>query len=165
MSANANNDHETIDLTLKVWRQRSQGAPGQFETHEMKGVSVHSSFLEMLDVLNSTLVADGKEPVVFDHDCREGICGMCGMMVNGRAHGGQDGTTICQVHMRSFKDGDHVYIEPWRARAFKVMKDLVMDRGVLDRLIEAGGFVSTNAGSAPEANSTPVSWRQILRPL
>lgn len=160
MSANANNDHETIDLTLKVWRQRSQGAPGQFETHPMPGVSVHSSFLEMLDVLNAKLVAEGKEPVVFDHDCREGICGSCGVVVNGKAHGAEDETATCQLHMRKFRNGDTIFVEPWRAEAFPVVRDLMVDRSSFDRVMAAGGFVSANTGSPPDANATPIPGEQ-----
>ena len=147
---------ETMHLTLKVWRQGGSGQKGTLETHEAPDVSPDMSFLEMLAVVNERLALSGKEPIAFDHDCREGICGMCGAVVNGRAHGHERGTTLCQLHMRHFKDGDVVVIEPWRSRAFPVVRDLVVDRGALDRLIMAGGFVSVNVGSAPEANTLPV---------
>jgi succinate dehydrogenase / fumarate reductase iron-sulfur subunit len=144
---------EKLNLTLKIWRQKNASSPGSLETYEMKDVSTHMSFLEMLDVLNEKLTAEGKDPVAFDHDCREGICGTCGMMINGRPHGPMKATTTCQLHMRSFKDGDTIVIEPFRAKAFPVLKDLVVDRSSFDRIIQAGGFISANAGSAPEANS------------
>jgi succinate dehydrogenase iron-sulfur subunit len=140
-------------LTLKVWRQRSAKDPGRFETYEAPNVSPHMSFLEMLDVVNEDLIDRGEEPIAFDHDCREGICGSCGMMINGVAHGPQRATATCQLHMRFFKDGDTITIEPWRALAFPVIKDLVVDRGALDRVVQAGGYISVSTGSAPEANS------------
>ena len=143
-------------LTLHVWRQASPNAAGKFVTYEANDVSPDMSFLEMLDVVNEGLVAEGKEPIAFDHDCREGICGSCGMMINGIAHGPMKATATCQLHMRHFRDGDVIWVEPWRARAFPVVKDLVVNRGALDRIIAAGGFVSVNTGSAPEANSIPV---------
>ncbi len=146
----------TINLTLKIWRQRQGEKKGAFETFEARGISTDSSFLEMLDVVNENLTLSGREPVAFDHDCREGICGMCGAVVNGRAHGPEAGTTLCQLHMRHFQDGDTIAIEPFRARAFKVIKDLAVDRGAFDSIIQAGGFISVNTGSSPEANSTPV---------
>jgi succinate dehydrogenase / fumarate reductase iron-sulfur subunit len=146
-----------ISLTLKVWRQTENADKGRFETHELKDISTDMSFLEMLDVLNEALTRAGKAPVAFDHDCREGICGTCGAVVNGRPHGPEKGTTLCQLHMRHFSDGDELVIEPWRSRAFPVIKDLVVDRGALDQIIIAGGYISVNAGSAPEANSLPVS--------
>ncbi|MBI5845655.1 MAG: succinate dehydrogenase/fumarate reductase iron-sulfur subunit [Deltaproteobacteria bacterium] len=145
-----------INLTLKVWRQASGSKKGAFETIEAREISTDSSFLEMLDKVNEELTLKGREPIAFDHDCREGICGMCGAVVNGRAHGPEKGTTLCQLHMRHFSDGDTIAIEPFRARAFKVIKDLVVDRGAFDTIIQAGGFVSVNTGSAPEANSIPV---------
>lgn len=145
-----------INLTLKVWRQDGGAKKGSFETIEARGISTDSSFLEMLDVVNENLTLSGREPIAFDHDCREGICGMCGAVVNGRAHGPEKGTTLCQLHMRHFSDGDTIAIEPFRARAFKVIKDLVVDRGAFDSIIQAGGFISVNTGSAPEANSIPV---------
>jgi len=146
-----------MDLTLKVWRQPNADAPGKLETYPAKEVSPDMSFLEMLDFVNEELTLAGKEPIAFEHDCREGICGCCGAVVNGRAHGGHEGTTLCQLHMRHFNDGDTVVIEPFRARAFRVLKDLIVDRGSFDELIAAGGFVSVKTGSAPEANSTPVA--------
>jgi len=146
-----------MDLTLKVWRQPRADTPGKLESYPAKNVSPDMSFLEMLDFVNEELTLDGKEPIAFEHDCREGICGCCGAVVNGRAHGGHSGTTLCQLHMRHYKDGDTIIIEPWRARAFKVIKDLVVDRTPLDLLIQAGGFVSVKTGSAAEANSIPIS--------
>jgi succinate dehydrogenase / fumarate reductase iron-sulfur subunit len=147
---------KTINLTLKVWRQPGPNQKGRFEVYEAKGINVDMSFLEMLDVVNESLQLEGKDPIAFDHDCREGICGMCGAVVNGRAHGPLKGTTLCQLHMRHFKDGDVVVIEPFRSRAFPVIKDLVIDRSAFDEIIIAGGYISVNAGSAPEANSIPV---------
>jgi len=145
-----------MNLTLKVWRQKDSRSEGRLETYEAKNVLEDMSFLEMLDVVNEGLIASGQEPIAFDSDCREGICGTCSMMINGRAHGGQRGTTVCQLHMRHFKDGDTIIIEPWRARPFPVLKDLVTDRGAFDRIIQAGGFVSVNTGGTPDANSLPV---------
>jgi succinate dehydrogenase / fumarate reductase, iron-sulfur subunit len=145
-----------MNLELHVWRQAGAQAKGGFVQYDPRGVSPHMSFLEMLDVVNEELVAKGETPIAFDHDCREGICGSCGMMINGVAHGPMKGTATCQLHMRSFRDGDTVWIEPWRSRAFPVLRDLCVDRGALDRIIGAGGFVSVNTGSAPEANSVPV---------
>lgn len=147
---------KTINLTLKVWRQ-GRGEPiGRLETHEAKNISTDMSFLEMLDVVNEKLTKSGKEPIAFDHDCREGICGMCGAVVNGRPHGSLKETTLCQLHMRHFKDGETIVIEPWRARAFPVIKDLVVDRSALDKIIQAGGYVSVNTGGAPDANAIPI---------
>ena len=145
-----------MKLTLHIWRQKSRTAPGQMATYPIDGVSPDMSFLEMLDVLNERLIREGQEPVAFDHDCREGICGSCAMMINGLAHGPERGTTTCQLHMRSFADGAHIYVEPWRARAFPVVKDLVCDRAAFDRIIQAGGFVSVNTGGAPDGNALPV---------
>jgi len=145
-----------MNLTLKIWRQKSAKDPGGFEIYPVKDISTHMSFLEMLDVLNEKLLSEGKDPVAFDHDCREGICGTCGMMINGRPHGPMKATTTCQLHMRSFQEGDTIVIEPFRARAFPVIRDLVVDRSAFDRIIQAGGYVSVNTGSAPEANSIPV---------
>lgn len=145
-----------MNLTLKVWRQKNAKSSGKFETYPAKNVSPDMSFLEMLDVVNEDLIKDGKEPIAFDHDCREGICGMCSMYINGRAHGPNKGVTTCQLHMRSFKDGDTVIIEPWRASAFPVLRDLVVDRRAFDTIQHAGGFISVNTGSAPDANSIPV---------
>jgi len=148
---------KTIHLTLKVWRQQGSKARGKFETYEARDISTDMSFLEMLDVVNEKLTLEGKDPIAFDHDCREGICGMCGTVVNGRAHGPEKGTTLCQLHMRHFSDGDMITIEPWRARAFKVIKDLVVDRSAFDQLIQAGGYVSVNTGGAQDANCIPIS--------
>ena len=145
-----------MDLTLYVWRQKNGNDKGSFKRYEVKNVSADSSFLEMLDLLNEDLILKGEEPVAFEHDCREGICGACSMVINGRPHGPQRLTTTCQLHMRKFKDGDTIYIEPWRAAAFPVVKDLVVDRSALDHVGQAGGFVSVNTGSAPEANNLPV---------
>ncbi len=143
-------------LRLRIWRQDGPGSAGRFVDYELEDVSPHASFLEMLDILNERLEEQGERPVAFEHDCREGICGSCGMMVNGVAHGPSPRTATCQLHMRSFKDGDTIQIEPWRSRAFPVLRDLVVDRGALDRIIQAGGYVSVPTGSAPEANLTPV---------
>jgi succinate dehydrogenase / fumarate reductase, iron-sulfur subunit len=146
-------------LTLNVWRQPSQKAKGFFVTYEANDVSEEMSFLEMLDVVNEEIIAKGDMPIAFDHDCREGICGMCGLMINGIAHGPSRGTATCQLHMRSFKDGDAIWIEPWRSAGFPVLRDLVVNRGALDRIIAAGGYVSVNTGSAPDANAVPVPKR------
>jgi succinate dehydrogenase / fumarate reductase iron-sulfur subunit len=146
-----------MKLTLKVWRQRNSQSSGKMVTYELDGVSADSSFLEMLDMLNEKLLHESEEPVAFDHDCREGICGMCGLVINGIAHGPERATTTCQLHMRHFKDGDTIVIEPWRARAFPVLKDLVVDRTALDRIVQAGGYVSVSTGSAPDGNAIPVS--------
>jgi succinate dehydrogenase / fumarate reductase, iron-sulfur subunit len=143
-------------IILHIWRQRNASEKGRMVRYEVPNVSEHMSFLEMLDVLNEDLIAKGEEPVAFDHDCREGICGMCGCMVNGVAHGPLPGTTLCQLHMRHFKDGDELYLEPWRAVAFPVVKDLVVDRTAFDRLIAAGGFISVSTGSAPDGNAVLV---------
>lgn len=145
-----------MDLTLQVWRQRSPRDSGRMMQYAARGINPDMSFLEMLDVVNEGLVEKGEEPIVFDHDCREGICGSCGFMINGIAHGPQRGTTVCQLHMRHFKNGDTLYVEPWRARAFPVIKDLVVDRGAFDRIIAAGGYISVPTGSAPEGNMIPV---------
>jgi succinate dehydrogenase / fumarate reductase iron-sulfur subunit len=147
---------KTLNVTLKVWRQNGPDDEGHFETHELHGVSDEASFLEMLDQLNEKLNAEGIEPITFDHDCREGICGTCSLMINGEAHGPQLGTATCQLHMRKFKDGDTITIEPWRAGAFPVLKDLMVDRSPFDRIIEAGGFITVATGSAPDANIIPV---------
>ena len=146
-----------MNLTLHVWRQPDRNAEGRFVTYQATNISPDASFLEMLDVVNETLIEKGEEPIHFEHDCREGICGSCGMMINGEAHGPVPGTATCQLHMRHFADGDAVRIEPWRSRAFPVIKDLIVDRGPLDKIIQAGGFISVNTGSAPEANDTPIS--------
>jgi succinate dehydrogenase / fumarate reductase iron-sulfur subunit len=144
-------------LTLHVWRQRNGRAEGQFVKYDMPNASEDMSFLEMLDVLNEGLVAQGQDPVAFDHDCREGICGMCGFVINGVPHGPERGTTACQLHMRKFKDGDELWIEPWRASAFPVLKDLSVNRSAFDRIIQAGGFISVHTGSAPDGNALPIA--------
>ena len=146
---------ETINVTLKVWRQEGPDVAGQFETHH-QAISTDASFLEMLDLLNEQLNDSGREPVAFESDCREGICGTCGVMINGRAHGPQKATATCQLHMREFRDGDEITIEPFRAAGFPVVRDLAVDRSPLDRIIEAGGFISVNTGAASDANLTPV---------
>ncbi|WP_199415132.1 succinate dehydrogenase/fumarate reductase iron-sulfur subunit [Chitinophaga silvisoli] len=146
-----------MNLTLKVWRQKNAEAKGNFENYQVSEISSEMSFLEMFDVLNERLINEGKEPIAFDHDCREGICGMCSMHINGRAHGPWEGTTTCQLHMRAFKDGDTITVEPWRAGAFPVIKDLTVHRAAFDRIMEAGGFVSVNTGNAQDANNIPVA--------
>lgn len=148
--------NKTINLKLKIWRQESKAASGAFQTCDTGPISTDMSFLEMLDVVNEGLTRKGEEPVAFDHDCREGICGMCGAVVNGQAHGHQKGTTLCQLHMRHFKDGDTIVIEPFRSRAFPLIKDLVVDRSAFDALIAEGGYVSVNTGGAIEANTIPI---------
>jgi succinate dehydrogenase / fumarate reductase iron-sulfur subunit len=145
-----------IDITIKVWRQQGPCAKGGFETYHAANISTDMSFLEMIDVVNEQLTLDNREPIAFDHDCREGICGMCGAVVNGRAHGPEKGTTLCQLHMRHFSSGDTIVIEPWRAKAFPVIKDLVVDRSAFDQIIIAGGYISVNTGGAPDANAVPV---------
>jgi succinate dehydrogenase iron-sulfur subunit len=145
-----------MHLTLKVWRQAAPNAEGRFATYEARDISADMSFLELLDVINEGLTEKGEAPIAFDHDCREGICGSCGMMINGVAHGPMRATTACQLHMRSFDDGAVILVEPWRARAFPVIRDLCVDRGAFDRIIQAGGFISANTGSAPDGNAMPV---------
>lgn len=145
-----------MNLTLKVWRQKNRKTEGKFETYKAEGVSPDMSFLEMIDVVNEDLLHKNVEPIAFDHDCREGICGSCSMYINGRAHGPLKGVTACQLHMRSYNDGDTITIEPWRANAFPVIKDLVVDRSAFDRIQQAGGYVSVNTGSVPDANATPI---------
>src|SRR5438445_7279404 len=145
-----------MNLTLRVWRQKNSTSPGRFESYEARNMIPDMSFLEMLDVVNEELMARGEEPIAFDSDCREGICGTCSLVINGVPHGGQKGTTVCQLHLRHFKDGDTITIEPWRARAFPVVKDLVVDRNAFDRIVQAGGFVSVSTGGVPDANSIPV---------
>lgn len=145
-----------MKITLRVWRQEGPTDPGRFETYPSNDVNPHMSFLEMLDVVNEDLIAQKKRPIAFDHDCREGICGMCGMVINGVPHGPDRGTTTCQLHMRRFHDGDTITIEPWRAKAFPVVQDLVVDRSAMDRIVQAGGFISVRTGSAPDANAIPV---------
>src|SRR5687767_14612700 len=146
----------TMNLTLHVWRQKSRESDGGFVTYKATNISPDASFLEMLDVVNEELIANNEEPIHFEHDCREGICGSCGMMINGTAHGPLSGTATCQLHMRHFTDGEDVWIEPWRARSFPVIKDLIVDRSALDKIIQAGGFISVNTGSAVEANTISV---------
>jgi succinate dehydrogenase / fumarate reductase iron-sulfur subunit len=146
-----------MNLTLKIWRQKDKNTAGKLVTYQVKGVTADMSFLEMLDILNEDLIGRGEEPVAFDHDCREGICGSCGFLINGVAHGSERGTTVCQLHMRFFKDGDSLTLEPWRAQAFPVVKDLVVDRSAFDRIIQAGGFISTPTGSAPDARTILVT--------
>lgn len=150
-------EHYTMNLTLKVWRQADAQSKGQFQTYTVENISSEMSFLEMFDVLNERLIAEGSDPIAFDHDCREGICGACSMVINGEPHGPWAQTTTCQLHMRAFKDGDTIVVEPFRANAFPIVKDLVVNRSALDRIIQAGGFISVNTGSAPDANSLPVS--------
>lgn len=145
-----------MDLTLRVWRQAAANERGRFVTYETKDITPHMSFLEMLDVVNEQLIGSGEEPIAFDHDCREGICGTCGMVINGIPHGPQHATTTCQLHMRHFNEGDEIWIEPWRAKAFPVIKDLVVDRSAFDRVIEAGGFISVRTGSAPDGNAIAI---------
>jgi succinate dehydrogenase / fumarate reductase iron-sulfur subunit len=149
-------EHKMIGLTLKVWRQKNSNTEGRFETYQVKDVSTEMSFLEMMDVLNEDLIRDGKDPIAFDHDCREGICGMCSMYINGRPHGPWEANTTCQLHMRAYNDGDTIVVEPWRANAFPVVKDLVVDRSSFDRIIQAGGYISVNTGNAVDANAVAV---------
>ncbi len=150
-------EHYLMNLTLKVWRQRNSKDKGGFETYEVKDISSEMSFLEMFDVLNEKLIKEGKDPIAFDHDCREGICGMCSMYINGRPHGPWHATTTCQLHMREYKNGDTIVVEPWRANAFPVIKDLVVDRTSFDRIVQAGGFISVNTGNAVDANAVAIS--------
>ena len=145
-----------MNLSLKIWRQKGPNDKGRFEDFQAKDISPEMSFLEMLDVVNQELIKSGKDPVEFDHDCREGICGSCSMVINGDAHGPKKSTTTCQLHMRSFKDGDKIFIEPWRAKSFPVIKDLTVDRSSFDRIIQAGGYISVATGNAQDANSTPI---------
>ncbi|PJZ68378.1 succinate dehydrogenase [Leptospira perolatii] len=145
-----------MDLKLKVWRQKDSSDKGKMVDYPAKGISPDMSFLEMLDVVNEELIEKGQDPIAFEHDCREGICGSCNIMINGEAHGPLPGVTTCQLHMRTFKDGDTIYLEPWRAKAFPVLKDLIVDRAAFDRIIQAGGFVSVNTGGAPDANCLPI---------
>ena len=146
----------TMNLTLQVWRQDGPDQPGRLVTYAAPGISADMSFLEMLDVVNERLVSEGEEPITFDHDCREGICGTCSLMINGQAHGPQRGTATCQLHMRQYNDGDTIVIEPWRAKAFPVIKDLIVDRSAFDRIIQAGGYITAGIGGAPDANAAPV---------
>lgn len=148
--------NKTINIKLRVWRQNGPHDKGHFEEYQLDNVPTAASFLEMMDLLNEKLITEGKEPVAFDHDCREGICGACSMYINGRAHGPATGVTTCQLHMRLFKDGETITVEPWRAKAFPVIKDLMVDRSALDEIIKAGGYISVNTGGAPDANSIPI---------
>ena len=154
--AGNNPNSKPMNLTLKVWRQKNAKTQGQLVTYNVKDISPEMSFLEMLDVLNEDLVHNNQEPIAFDHDCREGICGMCSLYINGRAHGPEKGTTTCQLHMRKFNDGDTIVIEPWRANAFTIHKDLSTDRSALDRIQQAGGYISVNTGGVPDANEIPI---------
>ncbi len=147
---------KTINITLRVWRQRGPKEKGAFETYSLENISIDSSFLEMLDILNEKLINEGKEPVVFDHDCREGICGMCSLYVNGHPHGPDEDVTTCQLHMRKFKDGETITIEPWRSAGFPVIRDLMVDRSAFDKIMQAGGYVSVNTGGVPDANAIPI---------
>lgn len=149
-------EHKNINVKLKVWRQRNSNDKGSFETYDANNISTEMSFLEMFDVLNEELIREGKDPIAFDHDCREGICGMCSMYINGRPHGPWHANTTCQLHMRAFNDGDTIVVEPWRAKAFPVIKDLMVDRTAFDRIIQAGGYVSVNTGNAVDGNSIPI---------
>jgi succinate dehydrogenase / fumarate reductase iron-sulfur subunit len=146
-----------MDLILYVWRQKNPDDPGRLEEYQAKGISTDMSFLEMLDVVNEGLIKSGSEPIAFDHDCREGICGACSQVINGIAHGPIEKTTVCQLHMRHFKDGDSIYIEPWRAKAFPIIKDLIVDRSALDRVMQSAGYVSVHTGGVPDANAVPVA--------
>lgn len=150
-------EHYNMNLTLKVWRQQNTQSQGQFETYQVKEISSEMSFLEMFDVLNEQLISEGKEPITFDHDCREGICGACSMYIDGQPHGPWSETTTCQLHMRQYKNGDTIVVEPWRAKAFPVIKDLMVDRSAFDRIIQAGGYVSVNTGNAQDANCLPIA--------
>jgi len=154
-----------VKLTLHVWRQAGPNAKGRMERYEASDISPDMSFLEMLDVVNENLVTRGEQPIAFDHDCREGICGSCSLMINGAAHGPMKGTATCQLHMRSFEDGAEIYVEPWRARAFPVIKDLVVDRSALDRIIQAGGYVSVETGGAPDGNAIPIAKDAVERAM
>ncbi len=149
-------DHYNMNLTLKVWRQKNKKTSGNFNTYDVKDISSEMSFLEMFDVLNEQLIREDKDPIAFDHDCREGICGSCSMYINGEAHGPWQQNTTCQLHMRAFKDGDTIVVEPWRSKAFPVIKDLIVDRSAFDRIIQAGGYISVNTGNAQDANSLPI---------
>jgi len=149
-------EHYNMNLSLKVWRQKNSSAKGNFETFEVRDISSEMSFLEMFDVLNERLISEGKDAIAFDHDCREGICGSCSMYVNGQAHGPWKNNTVCQLHMRAFKDGDTIVVEPWRSAAFPVIKDLMVDRTAFDRIIQAGGYISVNTGNAVDANAIPI---------
>ena len=150
-------EHYNMALTLKVWRQKNSRAKGNFDTYKVEDISSEMSFLEMFDVLNERLIKEGKDPIAFDHDCREGICGSCSMYINGMPHGPWKHNTTCQLHMRAFKNGDTIVVEPWRAKAFPVIKDLIVDRAAFDRIIQAGGYISVNTGNAVDANALPIN--------
>ncbi|MFO7867837.1 MAG: succinate dehydrogenase/fumarate reductase iron-sulfur subunit [Bacteroidales bacterium] len=150
-------EQKGLNLTLKVWRQKGPKEKGHFETYSLQNISPDSSFLEMMDVLNEQLINEDKDPIAFDHDCREGICGMCSLYINGRAHGPDEDITTCQLHMRKFKDGETITVEPWRSAGFPVIKDLIVDRTAFDKIMAAGGFVSVNTGGVPDANATPIA--------
>ena len=150
-------EHKNINLKLKVWRQKNSSDKGSFQSYDAKNISQEMSFLEMFDVLNNELIIEGKDPIAFDHDCREGICGMCSMYINGRPHGPWDANTTCQLHMRAFNDGDTIVVEPWRANAFPVIKDLMVNRSSFDRIIQAGGYISVNTGNAVDGNALPIN--------
>lgn len=149
-------EHYNMDLTLKVWKQKNATSKGGFETYQVKNISSEMSFLEMFDVLNEQLISEGRDPIAFDHDCREGICGMCSMYINGRPHGPWHGTTTCQLHMRAFKNGDTIVVEPWRANSFPVIRDLIVDRSAFDRIIQAGGYISVNTGVSVDGNAIAI---------
>jgi succinate dehydrogenase / fumarate reductase iron-sulfur subunit len=149
-------EHYTMNLNLQVWRQSNEKSEGRFETYEVKDISSEMSFLEMFDVLNERLISEGKDPIAFDHDCREGICGACSMHINGRPHGPWHATTTCQLHMREYKNGDTIVVEPWRSKGFPVLKDLMVDRTAFDRIVEAGGYISVNTGNAVDGNAIPI---------
>jgi succinate dehydrogenase / fumarate reductase iron-sulfur subunit len=149
-------EHKNINVKLKVWRQKNSSQKGKFETYNANNISQEMSFLEMFDVLNEELIKEGKDPIAFDHDCREGICGMCSMYINGRPHGPWEANTTCQLHMRAFNEGDTIVVEPWRAKAFPVIKDLMVDRSAFDRIVQAGGYISVNTGNAVDGNSIPI---------
>lgn len=150
-------EHKNINLKLKVWRQKNAADKGSFQSYDAKNISQEMSFLEMFDVLNEELITEGKDPIAFDHDCREGICGMCSMYINGRPHGPWEANTTCQLHMRAFNDADTIVVEPWRAKAFPVVKDLMVDRSAFDRIIQAGGYISVNTGNAVDGNALPIN--------
>jgi succinate dehydrogenase / fumarate reductase iron-sulfur subunit len=149
-------EHYNMNLTLKIWRQKNRNTKGGFENYQVTDISSEMSFLEMIDVLNERLITEGKEPIAFDHDCREGICGSCSMYINGKPHGPWKATTVCQLHMRAFKNGETITVEPWRANSFPVVKDLVVDRSAFDRIVQAGGYISVNTGNAVDGNAIPV---------
>src|SRR3982751_4441893 len=154
-------EHYNMNLTLKVWKQKNSKTRGGFETYQVADISSEMSFLEMFDVLNERLITEGKDPIAFDHDCREGICGTCSMYIDGKPHGPWQANTVCQLHMRAFKNGDTIVVEPWRAKAFPVIKDLVVDRAAFDRIIQAGGYISVDTGNARDANAIPIPRKDV----